>query len=51
MLQKKKKTFFLNLTVKKVYSVIIQWHMFIFYFKLVYHPFQTINSEMLPKDN
>lgn len=36
MLQKN--FFFLNLTVKKVYSVIIQWHMFIFYFKLVCLP-------------
>lgn len=32
MLQKK--TFFQNLTVKKVYSVIIQWHMFIFLFQI-----------------
>jgi len=33
MLQKNKKRL---LTVKKVDSVIIQWHMFIFFFKLVW---------------
>lgn len=46
------KNIFQNLTVKKVYSVIIQWHMFVFISNLfVYHPFQTINREMLLKDN